>query len=147
MHEIYELKEALINELKEYGRKGEIKDVGALDIVDKLAHATKNLCKILDAAEEEEYSGYAYADGNTGTGNMGGGGNRGGRGSYAGRRNARRDSMGRYSRNYRNYDNYSRNDEIGRMVDDVNGMMDDLPEDVRKDAQRFVQKLEQQMMG
>ena len=135
MHEIYELKEALINELKEYGRKGEIKDIGALDIVDKLAHATKNLCKILDMAEDDGYSGY----------DDGGGYNVDGGHSYAGRKGAKRNAMGRYSRNYRNYDNYSRNDDIGRMVDDVNGMMDDLPEDVRRDAQRFVQKLEQQM--
>ena len=77
MKELHELKERLIDELKDYGRK----DItpGNLEVIDKLAHATKNLCKIID---DEGYSGYypyAYTDGN---------------GSYA----RRRDSMGRYSR-------------------------------------------------
>ena len=45
MHELYELKEMLMNELKEYGEKGEMTS-GTLDVVDKLSHAIKNLCKI-----------------------------------------------------------------------------------------------------
>ena len=51
MHEIYELKEMLMQELEEYGRKGELKDVGSLEIIDKLAHTIKNLCKIIETAE------------------------------------------------------------------------------------------------
>ena len=52
MKELHELKERLIDELKDYGRK----DLSSsnLDVIDKLAHATKNLCKIID---DEGYSG------------------------------------------------------------------------------------------
>ena len=70
MKELYELKEKLVDELKEYGKKE--MSAGSLDVIDKLAHATKNLCKVIESMEE----GYS------------------GRGSYRGRN---RDSMGRYS--------------------------------------------------
>lgn len=53
MDEIYELKEMLCKELEEYGRKGEM-SAGSLEIVDKLAHAVKNLGKIIEMYEEEE---------------------------------------------------------------------------------------------
>jgi len=56
MHELYELKDMLYRELEEYGKKGEL-SAGTLDIVDKLAHALKNLNKIV---EEDEYSGRTY---------------------------------------------------------------------------------------
>lgn len=163
MHEIYELKEMLIKELEEYGKKGEMSS-GSLEVVDKLAHAIKNLCKIIEAAEEEEYSGrMSYAGGGQGgRGGQGGGGSRGGSsyrggsyysrdggsyrggGSYArGRgRNANRDSMGRYS----SEGGYSRTDELEDMVESIRGMMGELPQEVQRDAQKFVQKLEEQMM-
>ena len=116
MHKLMELKEMLCEELEEYGSKGKL-DVGGLEIVDKLAHAIKNIDKIIEAEEAEGYSGA-----------MGGGSYRGGRGgsyrggsyeggsyegSYArGRgRNARRDSMGRYSRE----GGYSRAEDDFRM--------------------------------
>ena len=47
MHAVYELKEKLCDELEEYGKKDKL-DVGALDIVDKLAHTIKNLDKIIE---------------------------------------------------------------------------------------------------
>ena len=84
MHKLYELKEMLCEELEEYGEKGKL-DVGSLDVVDKLAHAIKNIDKILYAHEEDEYShrgGMSYE-------------RRGDR-SYA----RRRDAMGRYSRDH-----------------------------------------------
>ena len=55
MHDIYKLKEMLCEELEEYGRKGEMTP-GTLEVVDKLAHAVKNLDKIIETADEE-YSG------------------------------------------------------------------------------------------
>lgn len=76
MGEIYDLKEKIMNELKKYASKPEL-SAGSLETIDKLAHAAKNLCKIIED-EEESYSGAR-------------GGGRG-RGS-----NAQRDSMGRYS--------------------------------------------------
>lgn len=74
MKELHELKERLIDELKDYGRK----DLTSsnLDVIDKITHTVKNLCKIID---EEGYSGYyphVYSDGAYRT----------------------RDNMGRYSR-------------------------------------------------
>lgn len=126
MHEIYELKEMLCKELEEYGKKGDL-STGSLDVVDKLAHTVKNLGKIIEMYDEEgEYSGaYDY--------NMGGG--RGG--SYArGRgRNARRDSMGRYSR-----EGYSRANED--VVEQLRGVMEDAPEDMKREIKRLITKME-----
>lgn len=158
MHEIYALKDMLMQELEEYGRKGEM-SAGTLEIVDKLAHAIKNLCKIIEAAEEEEeYSsaGGSYERGGNSYARGGSGGGGSYRNSYArGRgRNARRDSMGRYSSENRRYSReggmnrggYSRADEMEEMVESIRSMMQELPQEVQQDAQRFVQKLEQQMM-
>jgi hypothetical protein len=129
MHELYELKDMLCKELKEYGTKGEL-TAGSLDVVDKLTHAMKNLDKVIEAYEEEgEYSSRSYPDG------MGGsyrGYSREGNRSYArGRMNARRDSMGRYSRD-------------DGMIEELRGLMHDAPnEAIRKDIQRLVDKMEQ----
>lgn len=126
MHELYQLKEMLCKELKEYGEKGEL-TAGTLDVVDKLAHTVKNLDKIIEAYEDEGNSGYypyAYDDGM----------NRGGRsyngGSYRGRSYARRrDSMGRYSRD--------------GLADKMRELMEDAPDDrTRQEIKRMVEKLE-----
>lgn len=79
-------------------------------------------------------------------GNQGGGSYRGGLyrgGSYArGRgRNAKRDSMGRYSSER----GYSREDGVEEMVESIRSMMGELPQEIQRDAQKFVQKLEQMM--
>lgn len=92
MQELYELRDKLCKELKEYSKKDKL-DSSSLQIVDTLAHSLKNVCKIIESYEMEDgYSNasmprmprvsYAYDD-------M----------SYARGRgaNARRDSMGRYS--------------------------------------------------
>ena len=152
MHELYELKEKLCEELEKYG--GQDLTAGTLEVVDKLAHAIKNIDKIIEAKEEEEYSmdggSYAYARG----GNQGGGGNRGGGqsnrsyrgyaregGSYAyarGRgRNARRDSMGRYAR-----DEYSMADSQ-EMIENLRMMMEEAPDErTKQEFQRFISKIE-----
>lgn len=72
MKELYELKSNLIDELKDYSKKGKL-STGELSIVDTIAHTVKNLCKIMD--DEDGYSG-RWDDG----------------------RSYRRDSMGRYAR-------------------------------------------------
>lgn len=138
MHGIYELKEMLCKELEEYGAKGEL-TAGSLEIVDKLAHAIKNLDKIIEASEEEgdyserggSYRGGSYARAEQGGGGMGG--SRGGQGgssnrggSYArqGRgRNARRDSMGRYSSER----GYSREDGKEQMIMQLEDLKQDAP--------------------
>ena len=55
MHNIYALKNKLMKEIEDYGSMPKI-DLAGLDIVDKLAHTVKNLCKIIDWCEKEEYS-------------------------------------------------------------------------------------------
>lgn len=140
MHELYELKDKLLHELEEYGTK-EL-SAGTLDVVDKLSHAVKNLCKIIEIKEaEEEYSGdimggTSYARG----GNRGG--SRGGsyRGSYARGRgsNAKRDSMGRYSSER----GYSRDGM--EMADQLRDLMEDAPDEtIRRDIERLLRKVEQ----
>lgn len=137
MQDLYELKEMLCEELKEYGKKGDL-TAGSLDVVDKLAHAIKNINKIIEAYEDDEYSGaYDYS--------MERGGNRGGsyRGgsSYArGRgRNARRDSMGRYS----NMEGYSRHED---MLGELRYLMQNAPDERTKmEFQKFITKMEQSM--
>lgn len=132
MQELYEIKDMLCEELKEYGKKGEL-TAGSLDVVDKLTHAIKNINKIIEKCEEEEYSNtyeggsYAYARGNRG-------------GSYArGGRSVgtRRDSMGRYSRE----GGYSRH---GDMVEELKALMMDAPDDrTRMEIHKLVQRMEQ----
>lgn len=80
MKELYELKEKLCDELKEYGKKE--MSTGSLDVVDKLAHTIKNLDKII-----ENYDG-GYSNRHMGEYSM----------------TRRRDDMGRYSRNRYSYD-------------------------------------------
>ena len=139
MHKIVELKEKLIEELEEYGNKGEL-SMGDLDTIDKLAHATKNLCKIIKSAEEEEYS---REDGSY-RGSYEGAYDNGGsyeNGSYRGRSysmrrgrgpGARRDSMGRYS------------SDNGQMVNELRELMADAPDErTRSEFQKFIQKMEQ----
>lgn len=64
MHDLKNLKKMLIEELEEFGKTGSI-NKASLETIDKLAHATKNLAKVIEACEEEEYSnrmGRSYAD-------------------------------------------------------------------------------------
>ena len=101
MDALYDLKDKLCQELEEYGDK-EL-SAGSLSTIDSLAHTIKNIDKIIEKYEEDDYSG-AYDDGNMNR-NMNGTSRRysmrrysEARGDGRGRgRNARRDSMGRYS--------------------------------------------------
>ena len=123
MHELYELRDKLCDELKEQGRKGI--SSGTIGTIDTLAHAIKNVDKIIECDEGDEYSGRAYPDG------MGVY-----RHSYArGRMGAPRDRMGRYSGER----GYSRN----TLADKMRDLMMDAPDDrTRQEIQRMVEKLE-----
>ena len=55
MHDLYKLKDTLVKELKGYGKSGDLSK-SSLEMIDKLAHATKNLEKVIECCEEEEYS-------------------------------------------------------------------------------------------
>lgn len=96
MHKLHELKEKLMRELEDYSENGKFskEDVEAIKYI---TSAVDHLCNIMDEADGEysERGSYAYEQGG---GNRGGGYSR----NYAYARgrggNARRDSMGRYSR-------------------------------------------------
>ena len=131
MHELYELKEMLCKELEEIGGKGEL-SAGSLETVDTLAHALKNVNKIIEDKEEDGYSG-RYYDGT----------------SYArGRTNARRDSMGRYSSDgrggySRNYprDGYSM--AAGDMADRMRSLAAEAPDETtRREIERMADKMD-----
>lgn len=133
MHELYELKEKLCKELKKYNEKELTKD--SLDLVDKLSHAIKNLDKIIEKYDEEENASYGYYNY----------GNRNGRNSYGGSsygrgrgRNARRDSMGRYS----NDSGYSRGDTVEQLRE---MMMEAPTEEIRRDYERIITRMESNM--
>lgn len=140
---MHKLMEFICDELEELERKAE-KDgklsMAEIQYVDTLAHAKKNLLKADEMWEESEYSmdgGRSYARGRR---SMRGGNSYRyeGEGSYArGRgRNAKRDSMGRYSR-----DGYSMAE--GEMIDELRDLMNDAPdEQTRMEFQRFISKIE-----
>lgn len=59
MHDLYNLKEMLCEELANYGKTKDL-SLSTLEIIDKLAHATKNVEKIIESYEEQAYSGRSY---------------------------------------------------------------------------------------
>lgn len=137
MHRLEELKEMLCEELEEYGSKEKL-DMGGLEIVDKLAHAIKNIDKIMESEYSEGRSYRGSYRGNYGEGsyrgNYGEGSYRGyGEESYRsyarGRgRNARRDSMGRYA--------------SADMRQEIERLMDEAPdEETRMKLERFMQSM------
>ena len=148
MHELYELKEKLMKELGEYSQNGKYSKEDS-EVMKNLSGTIDHICNIVERADEEEYSQrggrYAYDNGNQGGGM---GGNRGGsyRGGYS--RNygggnayargrgagARRDSMGRYSRE----------GGTDQMVEQLEELMQDAPnEQIRQQIQQLVQQIEQ----
>ena len=55
MHKLYDLKDMLCKELEDFGSHDKLSP-GSLDTIDKLAHAAKNVAKVIEYCEEEEYS-------------------------------------------------------------------------------------------
>lgn len=145
MHKLYELKDKLIQELEDYSENGKYSKED-VEVIKYMASAVDHLCNIMKDAEEEEYSmAYAYEGGGTGNASMAGGSYaRGGRRSYArggsyarGRgRNARRDSMGRYSR-----EGYSRASDDFKM--ELQEIMEDAPnEQVKMEIQHVINRMD-----
>lgn len=107
---------------------------GDLETVDKLSHALKSIKTTIAMMEADGgYSGryMPYYGGSYDSGRSYVGDGRGG--SYARGRSYRRDSMGRYSR---------AEDGLSDIVDQMRGMMDSLPDDKRREVQRFVDKMD-----
>lgn len=118
MKHLEKLKETLMNELEMFAKKGDV-SINSLEKIHKLTDAIKNIDKICMLEEEGGYSedyGASYARG---------------RGRYA-----KRDSMGRYSRDGM-YDDggssyardgmrgYSRDDAKDHMMHKLGDMMED----------------------
>ena len=118
---------------RKVGNEGKL-SMSEIEYADKLAHLKKNLLKGEEMMEEDGYSNtgdysnrgynYRYDDGMT-------------RYSRArGRMNAKRDSMGRYSRG-----RYSMADD--EMMSELRELMQDAPDErTRKEFQTFIDKLE-----
>lgn len=133
MKKLYELKESLCDELESYADKGV--NSSTIQAIDTLAHAAKNVGKIIEEAEEQEYSGRgSYNYGSSYDGNYTRGGTRG----YMSNRmsNAqRRDSRGRYS----SEDGYSRTHD---MVEQLRDLMEQAPENAKGEFKRFIERVE-----
>ena len=152
MKHLEELKEVVKRELEKFGKQGDI-SVSNLDKIHKLSDLYKNLCKI-EMLEEE--GGYSEARG-------GGGGTyihgssydddmmyseRRGRG-----RNAKRDSMGRYSSDGGSYEGgssyerggqggYSRDEATDWMMRELGSMMEDADPKQREALKKCMRELE-----
>lgn len=84
MHKMEDLKMMLEKELENVCKKGEIKTMADLELIDKLTHSLKSVATIMAMEGQSEAGSYE--------GSYDGGSYARGRG-----RNANRDSMGRYS--------------------------------------------------
>lgn len=148
MHYMHDLKDLLCAELEDYAEKGKKSgkmSMGDLDSIHKLTDTVKNIMKI-DILKEE--TGYSEDGAYMGEGRIYGtsydGYDRGtsyarGRGRYA-----KRDSMGRYSRDdgYMRRDGrgmrdgYSREDGKAYMMEQLEDMMEDAEKPAEKEALR-----------
>ena len=146
MHYMHDLKDLLCAELEDYAEKGKKSgkmSMGDLDSVHKLTDTVKNILKI-DMLEDE--SGYSEDGAYMGEGRIYGttyddGMRRGAGYSYArGRgRYAKRDSMGRYSRDdgsMRRDVGYSREDGKEYMMERLGELMDEAQKPAEKEALR-----------
>ena len=151
MHYMHDLKDLLCAELEDYAEKGKKSgkmSMGDLDSIHKLTDTVKNILKI-DMLEDE--SGYSEDGAYMGEGRIYGTSyddemRRGGGYSYArGRgRYAKRDSMGRYSRDDGYIlrdgrgmrDGYSRDDGKAYMMEQLEDMMEDAEKPAEKEALR-----------
>ena len=125
MHKLYSIKENLIEDLEKYDKKD--LSPSELEMVDKIAHAAKNVCKIIEYCEDGGYSEMYYPmDGRVRSFQ-----------SYGRGRNAARDSRGRYS-STGNY--YRSTDDIRDRIQD---MMYDAPnEETKRELQRVMTRLD-----
>ena len=141
LHELCEavyklLKDAVDNMRTSGGRLS----AGDVDYIDKLTHAMKSIKTTIAMMETEEEDGYsgrmyfprAYLSDATHMGR--------GTGSYADGADysGRRDSMGRFTSRR----GYSYHGDVQSVIDELRGIMGELPEDQRREAQRFVEKME-----
>lgn len=141
---LYELCETISRELEDANEKirsaGGKVSAGDVDYIDKLTHSLKSIKTTIAMMESEDEGGYSgrympmYGVSHERGSNR--------ENSYARGSNVRRDSMGRYSRGYSRNDGYSYAEGIDELLTEMRGMMGDLPEEKRREVQRFVDKME-----
>ena len=147
MEYIEKIKKMLCKELDEYAMKQKLTG-GDLDMIWKLTDTVKNLDKIEMLEEESDYSearggrGRSYMHGSSYDDDM----------MYSERRgrgrNARRDSMGRYSSDMDDYSEarmdrrYSRDDAKDHMMNKLGEMMTSADEEQREILKDAMRKLE-----
>ena len=146
MHYMHDLKDLLCAELEDYAEKGKKSgkmSMGDLESIHKLTDTVKNILKIDLMESDEGYSedGHYMGEGRIYGTSYDDGMRRGVGYSYArGRgRYAKRDSMGRYSRDdgyMRRDGGYSREDGKAYMIDQLEDMMDDAEKPAEKEALR-----------
>ena len=146
MHYMHDLKDLLCAELEDYADKGKKSgkmSMGDLDSIHKLTDTVKNILKIDLLESEEGYSedGHYMGEGRVYGTSYDNGMRRGVGYSYArGRgRYAKRDSMGRYSRDdgyMRRDGGYSRDDGKAYMMEQLEDMMEDAEKPAEKEALR-----------
>ena len=151
MKHLEKLKEALCEELDKFGKSGDI-TVNSLDKIHRLTDTIKNIDKIMMLEESE---GYSETTGRIG-GYMRGSSydddmmysERRGRG-----RNAKRDSMGRYSSDGDSYDGddyserrtgrgYSRDEATDHLMRQLGNMMEDADPKQRETLKKWMRELE-----
>lgn len=152
--DLEDLCEKIVEEISEANKKltknGGNMTAGDVETLDKLTHTLKSIKTTLAMAEydDDDYSN-EYSGARGGRGGSRGGSSRGGSSyggsSYEGNsyargrgRNARRDSMGRYSK-----DGYSRDDAMEEMAEAIRESMSDMPDELRRDAQKLLNKIDQ----
>lgn len=139
---LYDLCETISRELEDSNEKvrkaGGKLSPGDVEYLDKLTHILKSLKTTIAMMESEGedggysnrgympyYGGYAYE------------GDRMGSNSYAGRMNAKRDSMGRYSRNR----GYSYAEDMEATKDEMRELAQKMPEEHRRKIERALDEL------
>lgn len=141
MKHLEKLKEALCEELDKFGKSGDI-TVNSLEKIHKLTDTIKNIDKIMMLEEEGGYS-EGYMDDGVMYGN-----------SYArGRKYAKRDGMGRYSKDvgYSEDDDYSerrmvrgysKDEATDHLMRQLGNMMEDADPKQRETLKKWMRELE-----
>ena len=125
MEELYKLKKMLCKELEQYGDKKDL-SAGSLEVVDKLAHSVKNICKIIEMYDDSDYSNRAYNSYDEGN------------------------SMAPYGRRYNRDNSYANRHYVrghysraNDLVEQLRDMEDEAPNNhIRQEIHRLVEKME-----
>ena len=137
MKHLEKLREALCDELDKFAKSGDI-TVNSLEKIHKLTDTIKNIDKIMMLEEDGGYSEEMYGS------------------SHArGRRYAKRDSMGRYSRDgdYSEDDDYSerrmgrgysRDEATDHLMRQLGNMMEDADPKQRETLKKWMRELERE---